>query len=143
MEALAEENVKLTDLIPVSEKAAGLGGSQLFLALGDRISFKEMMIGIGTGSANDASWAMAEFSTGSVEVFVARINEKALELGMVNTNFVNPHGLHDENHYTTAYDIALMSLELLCYPKIHEWITIWYDEEFLQGKIKKKGRCLP
>lgn len=139
MEALEEGKVKLDDLIPVSEKAAGLGGSQLFLAPGDRITFEEMMIGIGVGSANDASWAMAEFLTGSAEVFVAQMNEKAQELGMINTNFVNPHGLHDENHYSTASDIALMSLELLRYPKIHEWITIWYDEEFLQGKIKKKS----
>lgn len=138
MEALEEGRVKLDDLITVSEKAAGLGGSQLFLAPGDRISFEEMMIGIGVGSANDASWAMAEFLTGSAEVFVAQMNEKAQELGMINTNFVNPHGLHDENHYSTASDIALMSLELLRYPKIHEWITIWYDEEFLQGKIRKR-----
>jgi len=137
MEALEEGKVKLDDLIPVSEKAAGLGGSQLFLSPGDRITFEEMMIGIGAGSANDASWAMAEFLAGSAEVFVAQMNEKAQELGMINTNFVNPHGLHDENHHTTASDIALMSLELLRYPKIHEWITIWYDEEFLQGKIKK------
>jgi len=137
MEVLTEGKVKLDDLIPVSEKAAGLGGSQLFLAPGDRVSFEEMMIGIGAGSANDASLAMAEFLAGSAEVFVAQMNEKARELGMANTNFANPHGLHDENHYTTAFDIALMSLELLRYPKIHEWISIWYDEQFLQGKIKK------
>ncbi|MCL4462656.1 MAG: D-alanyl-D-alanine carboxypeptidase [Firmicutes bacterium] len=138
MEALEEGKVKLDDLIPVSEKAAGLGGSQLFLAPGDRISFAEMMIGIGAGSANDASWAMKIKKREATEVFVARMNERAQELGMVNTNFVNPHGLHDENHYTTASDIAKMSLELLRHPKIHEWITIWYDEEFLQGKIKKR-----
>jgi D-alanyl-D-alanine carboxypeptidase (penicillin-binding protein 5/6) len=56
---------------------------------------------------------------------------------MQNTRFVNPHGLHDANHYTTAYDIALMSLELLRHPQIHEWLTIWMDEQFLKGKISK------
>lgn len=138
MEALEEGKVKADEMIPVSERAAGLGGSQIFLAPGDRITFAEMMIGIGVGSANDASMAMAEFLAGSSEVFVEQMNKKAQELGMTNTNFVNPHGLHDENHYTTAFDISLMSLELLSHPKIHEWITIWYDEEFLQGKIKKR-----
>jgi D-alanyl-D-alanine carboxypeptidase (penicillin-binding protein 5/6) len=138
MEALEEGKVKLDDYIPISEEAAGHGGSQIFLSPGDRITFEDLMIGIGVGSANDGSWAMAEFLAGSVEAFADQMNEKAKELGMENTNFVNPHGLHDENHYTTAYDISLMSLELLRYPKIHEWITIWMDEEFLKGKIKKE-----
>lgn len=138
MEAYDQGKVKLDDLIPISEKAASHGGSQIFLSPGDRISFEDMMIGIGVGSANDGSWAMAEFLAGSAEAFVQQMNEKAQELGMTNTHFVNPHGLHDDNHYTTAYDISLMSLELLRYPKIHEWITIWMDEEFLKGKIKKE-----
>ncbi len=137
MEALNEGKVKLEDMIPISEKAASLGGSQIFLSPGDRIPFQDLMIGIGVGSANDGSVAMAEFISGSVESFVELMNEKAAELGMVNTNFVNPHGLHDENHYTTAYDISLMSLELMRYPKIHEWLTIWMNEEFLKDKIKK------
>ncbi|MBS4030799.1 MAG: D-alanyl-D-alanine carboxypeptidase [Clostridiales bacterium] len=137
MEALDEGKVTLGDMIPVSERASGHGGSQIFLSPGDRISFEDLMIGIGVGSANDGAIAMAEFLGGSVEAFVDQMNEKAAVLGMVNTNFVNPHGLHDENHYTTAYDIALMSLELMRYPKIHEWLTIWMDEEFLKDKIKK------
>lgn len=137
MEALTAGKVSLTDMIPVSDRAAGLGGSQIFLSPGDRISFEDLMIGIGVGSANDGAVAMAEFLAGSVEAFADLMNEKAAALGMTATNFVNPHGLHDENHYTTAYDIALMSLELLKYPKIHQWLTIWMDEEFLKGKIKK------
>jgi D-alanyl-D-alanine carboxypeptidase (penicillin-binding protein 5/6) len=137
MEALDQGKVTLTEMIAVSERASGHGGSQIFLAPGDRISFEDLMIGIGVGSANDGAIAMAEFLSGSVETFVDQMNEKAAALGMVNTNFVNPHGLHDENHYTTAYDIALMSLELMRYPKIHEWLTIWMDEEFLKDKIKK------
>jgi D-alanyl-D-alanine carboxypeptidase (penicillin-binding protein 5/6) len=137
MEALEEGVVKLDDMIPVSEQAAGHGGSQIFLAPGDRISFEDLMIGISVGSANDGSWAMAEFLAGTADAFAERMNEKAKALGMVNTHFVNPHGLHDENHYTTAYDIALMSMELMRYPKIHEWLTIWMDEEFLKDKIAK------
>ncbi|MCR3922881.1 MAG: D-alanyl-D-alanine carboxypeptidase [Firmicutes bacterium] len=138
MEALESGKVTLADMIPVSEKAAAHGGSQIFLSPGDRISFEDLMIGIAVGSANDGAWAMAEFLAGSVETFAEQMNAKAQELGMENTNFVNPHGLHDENHYTTAYDIALMSMELLRYPKMHEWMTIWMDEEFLKGKIKKE-----
>ncbi|NLM52569.1 MAG: D-alanyl-D-alanine carboxypeptidase [Firmicutes bacterium] len=138
MEALEAGKVALTDMIPISEKAAAHGGSQIFLSPGDRVSFEDLMIGIGVGSANDGAWAMAEYLAGSAEAFVEQMNAKAKALGMKNTNFVNPHGLHDENHYTTAYDIALMSLELMRYPKIHEWLSIWMDEEFLKGKIKKE-----
>ena len=138
MEALESGKVALTDMVPISEAAAAHGGSQLFLSPGDKVSFKDLMIGIGVGSANDGAWAMAEYLAGSVDAFVEQMNAKARELGMKNTNFVNPHGLHDENHYTTAYDISLMSLELLKYPQIHEWLTIWMDQEFLKGKIKKE-----
>ncbi len=139
MEALESGKAALTDMVPVSSRAASMGGSQIFLEAGDSISFEDLMIGIVVGSANDGAMAMAEFLAGSMEAFVDQMNEKAAMLGMGNTNFVNPHGLHDENHYTTAYDVALMSLELLRYPKIHEWAVIWMDEEFLKGKIKKSG----
>ncbi|NLZ93342.1 MAG: D-alanyl-D-alanine carboxypeptidase [Firmicutes bacterium] len=138
MEALENGKAALTDMVPISEAAAAHGGSQIFLSPGDRVSFEDLMIGIGVGSANDGAWAMAEFLAGSVDAFVEQMNAKAKELGMENTNFVNPHGLHDENHYTTAYDISLMSLELLKYPKVHEWLSIWMDQEFLKGKIKKE-----
>lgn len=137
MEALESGKVKLDDMVQVSHRAASMGGSQIFLSPGDAITFEEMMIGIGVGSANDGAVALAEHLAGSVEAFVDMMNEKAAQLGMENTHFANPHGLHDENHYTTAYDIALMSRELLKHPKIHDWLTIWMDEEFLKGKIKK------
>lgn len=137
MEALESGKVKLDDMVQVSHRAASMGGSQIFLSPGDAITFEEMMIGIGVGSANDGAVALAEHLAGSVEAFVDMMNEKAAQLGMENTHFANPHGLHDENHYTTAYDIALMSRELLRHPKIHDWLTIWMDEEFLKGKIRK------
>ena len=73
---------------------------------------------------------------GSVEGFVEMMNEKARALGMTGTHFCNPHGLHNPDHYSTAYDIMLMSLALLEYPRIHEWATIWMDEHFLKDKIR-------
>jgi len=137
MEALESGKVTLTDMVPVSERAAGMGGSQLFLSPGDRVSFEDLMIGIGVGSANDGSVAIAEYLAGSVEAFVSQMNQKAAALGMTGTNFINPNGLHHELHYTTAYDIALMSRQLLQHPKIHQWLTLWMDENFLKGRIKK------
>jgi len=139
MEALAAGKVTLQETVNVSEEAAGLGGSQLFLAAGDRVSLQELLIGVGVGSANDAAMALAEHLSGTVEAFVMEMNRKAAALGMKNSNFVNPHGLHNDNHYTTAHDAALMSLELLRYPQVHEWLTIWMDQEFLKGKIRKEG----
>lgn len=138
MEALAMGKVSLQDTVTVSEEAAGLGGSQLFLAPGDRVLLRDLLIGVGVGSANDGAVALAEHLAGTVEAFVMEMNAKADALGMKNSHFVNPHGLHDENHYTTAYDITLMSLELLRHPQIHEWLTIWMDEQFLKGKIRKE-----
>ena len=137
MEALESGKVTLDEMIPISEQAAAHGGSQIFLSPGDRVSFTDLMIGIVVGSANDGAWALAEYLAGSVDAFVEQMNAKAQELGMKNTHFVNPHGLHDENHYTTAYDVALMSRELTKYPQILEWASFLTDEEFLKGKIKK------
>jgi D-alanyl-D-alanine carboxypeptidase (penicillin-binding protein 5/6) len=139
MEALAAGKVNLQEMVNVSEEAARLGGTQLFLAPGDRVSLQDLLIGAGVGSANDAAVALAEHLSGTVEAFVMEMNRKAAALGMINSHFVNPHGLHDDNHYTTAYDIALMSLELMRHPQIHEWLTIWMDEQFLKGKIRKEG----
>lgn len=138
MEALSSGKVSLQEMVRVSEEAAGLGGSQIFLTPGDRVSLQDLLIGIGVGSANDAAVALAEHLSGTTEAFVAEMNRRAAGLGMKNTHFVNPHGLHDENHYTTANDIALMSLELLRHTQIHEWLTIWMDEQFLKGKISKQ-----
>ncbi|MBT9173256.1 MAG: D-alanyl-D-alanine carboxypeptidase DacF [Syntrophomonadaceae bacterium] len=138
MEALAAGKVNLQEMVNISEEAARLGGAQLFLAPGDRVSVQDLLIGVGVGSANDAAVALAEHLSGTGEAFVLEMNRKAAALGMINSRFVNPHGLHDDSHYTTAYDIALMSLELLRHPKIHEWLTIWMDEQFLKGKIRKQ-----
>ena len=135
LEAIEEGKVSLGEEVVVSERAASMGGSQIFLSPGDVVTMEELLIGIAVGSGNDASVAVAEHIAGSLEGFVDMMNERASQLGMDHTVFQNACGLHIEGHVTTAYDIALMSRELLKYPEIHEWFTIWLDEDFLEGRI--------
>ncbi|MDK2801489.1 MAG: hypothetical protein PWP27_429 [Clostridiales bacterium] len=127
MEALESGKISLDDMVTASEYAASMGGSQIYLAPGEQMSVHDMLKAIAVASGNDASVAMAEHIFGSEEAFVKAMNDKAKALGMKDTNFVNCNGLDVENHYTSAYDIALMSRELLKYPKIHEYLTIWTD----------------
>lgn len=136
LEALERGDIALQDQVPITEKAAQFGGSTIFLSAEDVVDVESLLIGISVGSGNDAAVAIAEYLAGSVESFVEQMNRRAAELGMKNTHFVNPTGLHDENHYTTAYDTALMTRELLTYPLFFQWSTIWMDENFLEGKIK-------
>ena len=127
MEALESEKIALDDVATCSEYASSMGGSQIYLAAGEKMSVEELLKAIAVASGNDASVAMAEHIHGSEEAFVKAMNDKAKALGMNNTNFVNCNGLDAEEHYTTAYDIALMSRELLKYPKIHDYLTTWMD----------------
>ncbi len=137
-EALDSGQIKLMDEVSVSEHAASMGGSQVFLEPYETQNVDTMIKCISIASANDASVAMAEFIAGSEEEFVARMNERAKELGMNNTNFVNCCGLDVDNHYTTAYDIALMSRELITkFPEISNYTTVWMDT-FVH--TTKKGR---
>lgn len=127
-EAVENGKVKWDDVVTVSEHAASMGGSQVYLEPNEQQTVKTLTKCIAVASANDASVAMAEHIAGSEEAFVKMMNEKAKELGMKNTNFVNACGLHDDAHLTSAYDIALMSRELINkYPEIHELTTIWTD----------------
>lgn len=139
MEALEKGKIQMEDEVFVSERAASMGGSQIFLSQGDVITVEDLLIGIAVGSGNDASVAIAEHISGSLEGFVDMMNQRAAELGMENTRFLNACGLHVEGHHTTAYDVFLMSRALLQYPQVHEWFTIWMDEEFLKGKISEEG----
>ncbi len=136
MEQLELGKAGLEDPVRVSARASAMGGSELFLSEGDVVSLENLLTGMAVGSANDAAVAVAEHVGGSVEAFVEMMNEKARELGMINTNFCNPHGLHHPEHYSTVHDVMLMSCALLEYPQIHRWATIWMDEHFLQGKIR-------
>ncbi|MFZ5899206.1 MAG: D-alanyl-D-alanine carboxypeptidase family protein [Bacillota bacterium] len=112
-EALDAGQVRLEDMIRASENAAGMGGSQIFLAPQEELSYREMLISIATGSANDACVAVAEHLAGSEEAFVEKMNEKVRELGLKNTCFVNVTGLPAEGHYSCAYDQAVILREAL------------------------------
>ena len=127
-EALDTGQIHLTDEVTVSEHAASMGGSQVYLEPYEVQNVDTMIKCISIASANDASTAMAEFIAGSEEEFVARMNQKAKELGMNNTNFVNCCGLDVDNHYSSANDVALMSRELIAkHPEVSKYATVWMD----------------
>jgi len=132
MEAVDSGKIAMTDTVTASETAAAKGGSQIYLKAGETMSVTDMLKSIAVSSANDCACAMAEHIAGSEEAFVAQMNQKAGELGMKDTTFVNCTGLDDgenaANHRTSAYDIALMSRELLKnHPDIKKFTTIWMD----------------
>jgi D-alanyl-D-alanine carboxypeptidase (penicillin-binding protein 5/6) len=127
MEALESGKIKLTDKVRASEHAASMGGSQIFLEPGEQMTVDDMLKGIAVASANDATVAMAEHLAGSEEEFVRMMNEKAQQLGMKDTHFVNSNGLPMPEHYSSAYDIAVMSRELLKHEQILKWTSIYSD----------------
>ena len=127
-EAVESNKIKLTDEVTVSETASSMGGSQIFLEPNETQTVDTLLKGIAVASANDACVAMAEYIGGSIEGFVDMMNNKAKELGMKDTNFVNTNGLPVDNHYTSAYDIALMSRELLKHEMIEKYLTTWMDK---------------
>lgn len=127
-DALEKQAISLTDEVTVSEHAASMGGSQVYLEPGEVQTVDTMIKCISVASANDACVAMAEFIAGSEEAFVMQMNERAAGLGMTDTNFVNCCGLDTDGHVTSAYDVALMSRELITrYPQIHDYTTIWME----------------
>lgn len=130
MENVESGKIKLTDKVSISEQASSMGGSQVFLEAGSEMSVEELLKAITIASGNDAAIAMSEFIGGSVEKFVELMNKRAKELGMTNTNYVNPHGLDDENHYTSARDMAIVAKELVKYEKILEYTSTY--EEYLK-----------
>lgn len=128
MEAIEDGKITLDDMVTVSENAMSYGGSTMFLEAGEQLSVHDMLKGIAVASANDGCVAMAEHLTGSESAFVELMNKRAKELGMENTSFMNTNGLDEENHYSSARDVALMSRELLNHQKITEYTSIWTDE---------------
>lgn len=127
MEAVDSGKISLDDMVVASERAKSMGGSTIFLDTGEQMSVNDLMKGIAVASGNDACVAMAEFIAGSEEGFVTMMNNRAKELGMENTNFVNTNGLDAPNHYSSARDISIMSRELLKHEKIFDYTTIWMD----------------
>ena len=128
MEALDSGKIQLTDKIPCTEDAAKMGGSQIWLDVRETLTVEEMLKAICVVSANDCVVAMADYLEGSQDAFVKKMNQKAQELGMNDTTFKNCHGIDEDDHLTSAYDIAIMSRELLMnHPSITKYTTIWMD----------------
>ncbi|MCI8345678.1 MAG: D-alanyl-D-alanine carboxypeptidase [Clostridia bacterium] len=128
MEALDSGKIALTDKIPCTENAASMGGSQIWLDVREELTVDEMLKAICVVSSNDCTVAMAEYLEGSTSSFVEKMNAKAKELGMNDTCFKNCHGLDEDGHVTSSYDISLMSRELLInHPNITKYTTIWMD----------------
>ena len=128
MEAIDSGSLHYDDMVTASAYACSMGGSQIWLKENEQMTVEDMLKAVCVASANDASVALAEHIAGSAEAFVEKMNQRAAELGMEDTHFVNPTGLPAEGHVTSAYDIALMSRELILHhPDIRRFTTIWMD----------------
>ncbi|MBE5812844.1 MAG: D-alanyl-D-alanine carboxypeptidase [Clostridiales bacterium] len=131
---IAVENNNLDEIVTISKKAAGTGGSSAHLKAGKQIKLEELLYGLMLNSGNDAAVAIAEHTADSVENFAKLMNKKAIELGALNTNFVTPHGLDTNNHYSTAYDMAIIAAYALKNPIISEIVnTTSKDMKFTDG----------
>ena len=127
MEAVDSGKISLDDMVTVSENAMSYGGSTMFLEKGEQLTVNDMLKGIAVASANDGCVAMAEHLAGSESAFVDMMNEKAKELGMENTHFMNTNGLDEDDHYSSARDVAIMSRELMKHETIFNYTSIWMD----------------
>lgn len=126
-EAIDNGKISLDDMVTISKRAADMGGSQMFLEAGSNIRLEEIIKGVSIASANDGAIALAEYIGGSVENFVDMMNKKVEDLGLSNTHFINPHGLHADNHYSSAYDMAIMASNLINHEKILNYTSIYED----------------
>ena len=127
MEAIEKDIIKWDDIVTVSSNASSMGGSQILLETGEQMSVYDMFKGLAVASGNDAAVALAEKIAGTEEMFVKMMNDRAKELGLQDTNFKNCHGLDDANHYSSAYDMAIMAKELVKHTKIFEFTSIYED----------------
>jgi len=143
VEALKAERVNYDETVVASENAWRLGGSQIYLEPGEKMSYRDMMVAIAVGSANDACVAVAEHLEGTHEAFVEKMNKKAAELGMKNTHYVNAYGLHDPNHYSTARDMAILARHALNFPELLELTSIKeYDLRGGEFKLYNTNKLL-
>ena len=127
MEEIENGNLKWNEMITTSEKASSMGGSQIFLKDGEKMTVEDLLKGVAIASGNDAVVALAERVSGSEEQFVKRMNTRAQDLGLKNTNFINATGLTADNHYSTAYDMSLIAKELVKHEKILEFTSTYED----------------
>lgn len=127
MEEIENGNLKWNEMITTSEKASSMGGSQIFLKVGEKMTVEDLLKGVAIASGNDAVVALAERVSGSEEQFVKRMNTRAKDLGLENTNFINATGLTADNHYSSAYDMSLIAKELVKHEKILEFTSTYED----------------
>lgn len=127
MEEIENGNLKWNEMITTSEKASSMGGSQIFLKVGEKMTVEDLLKGVAIASGNDAVVALAERVSGSEEQFVKRMNTRAKDLGLKNTNFINATGLTADNHYSSAYDMSLIAKELVRHEKILEFTGTYED----------------
>ena len=127
MEAIDEGKINLTDKVTISKNAASMGGSQVFLQENMQIEVDQLLKGIAIASGNDAAVAMAEHIAGSVDEFVNMMNKKVKDLGLKNTHFMNVHGLEAQEHYSSAYDMSQIAIELLKHDKILNYTSLYED----------------
>lgn len=120
--------ISLDDKVTISERAAGMGGSQMYMEQGEQHTVEELLKGVIMASANDGCVALSEYVSGSVEEFVSDMNRRAKELGLGDSNFVNTNGLPVADHYSCAYDIGMISAELMKHEEAREWFTAWQED---------------
>lgn len=136
MEAIDEGVIKWDEKVTVSENASSMGGSQILLETGEEMTVRDLFKGVAIASGNDAVVALAEKIGGTEEVFVQMMNDKAKELGLKNTNFKNPHGLEDEDHYSSARDMSVIARELVKYEEIFKYTSVY--EDYLRENTDRK-----
>lgn len=136
VESINKGNLKWDQIITVSENASKMGGSQILLEAGEQMSVEDLFKGVAVASGNDAIVALGEAVSGSEEMFVKMMNDRAKELRLMNTNFKNPHGLDEENHYSSAYDMSIIAKELVKYKKVLEYTGI-YEDYLRKGTSKE------
>ncbi len=136
LEAIENGALKWDQIVTVSENASSMGGSQILLETGEKMSVNDLFKGVAIASGNDAVVALAEASYGSVDVFVSHMNEKAQQLGLKNTNFKNPHGLDEADHYSSARDMSIIARELVRHEKIFEYTSVY--EDYLRQNTDRK-----
>ena len=127
VESIEKGIINWDDVVTVSENASGMGGSQILLETGEQMTVNDLFKGVAVASGNDAVVALAETIAGTVDEFVNMMNSRAKELGLKNTNFKNPHGLDEANHYSSAYDMSVISKELIKHNKVLEYTSIYED----------------
>ena len=136
IEAIENGVIKWDQIVTVSENASSMGGSQILLETGEKMSVRDLFKGVAIASGNDAVVALAETVAGSVNNFVSMMNKRASELGLTNTNFKNPHGLDDANHYSSSRDMSLIARELVKHKEVLEYTKIY--EDYLRENTDRK-----